>query len=492
MDDVTAERDFYLRILQLGQEEKIELLLAEALSLITEISGARKGYIELAAPDDDGEPFSLSKDLSDADVADVREKLSGGIIAEAMATGEVVYTPSAMQDVRFSGRQSVKLKRIGAALCAPIGSPPLGVIYLQGRLQFSPEDKARLALFARHLAPLADRLLRRVQRVRDTDRTLPIRAGLRNHVPVVGRGRAMAKVLQKVRSFAPHDITVLLTGPTGTGKTHLARLIADNSERARGPFVQVNAATLKHELVESQLFGAVRGAHSTATQATDGLVAAAEGGTLFLDEVSEIPIGAQAALLQFLNSGTYCRLGGTRTRHADVRIIAATNCDLAEEVRAGRFREDLMYRINVVEIAMPPLSARTEDIPVLAEHLCRACTGRSPALGGVTLSPAALSALRMAPWPGNVRQLKSAIERAVILAVGAGRSQIAPAHLFAGDDEDEAAPLGFQDATRQFQRDLLLRTLAEADHNVSEAARRLGLARSHIYNLIKQHGLKKR
>ena len=490
VETLRQERDFYLRMLQLDEQEDFSGLLAEALSLVVEITGARKGYIELLGTEGEVPAFSMARGCSPEEVADIQRQISSGIIAEAMATGETIETASAMGDVRFSGQASVQLNRIEAVLCVPVGEPAMGVVYLQGSrrgLEFGAEDRSRVEHFARHLAPRADRLF---SRLRD-DATRSARAGLVDAEGIIGRSAALSEVLTQVRQIAPLDITVMLSGPTGTGKTAIAGLIHRNSRRARGPFLELNCANISAELAESELFGAARGAHSTAVRATTGKVTEARGGTLFLDEVTELSLPVQAKLLQLLQSKIYYPLGEPQPRTADVRIIAASNRDLREAVRAGDFREDLMYRLDVFSIAMPGLDQRRVDIPLLAEHFVEQ-TAAEHGLAALPLSLAARSALLMAPLPGNIRELANLIQSALVRAATTGAAQITPAH-FAIPQVTSAspAPLSFQDATLRFQRQLLEDTLGQNGWNVAQTARQLELARSHLYTLIKQHGLQR-
>jgi Nif-specific regulatory protein len=389
----------------------------------------------------------------------------------------------------------VRRNRIEAVLCAPIGSdPPLGVLYLQERDEpgpFAEEDRLWAERFARHIAPFADRLLLRRRRRDEMDPTLPFRKALRAEA-VIGCSAALAKVLQQVVLVSPLGVGVLLTGPSGTGKTQLARVIHDNGPRASGPFVELNCAALPEALMESELFGAARGAHSTAVQRVDGKVAAAEGGTLFLDEIGELPLAAQSKLLQLLQSKDYYPLGSSRPIRADVRVIAATNADLRSAVAARTFREDLLYRLEVLPIRVPSLAERREDIAGLARRFCaRACeVHHLPQLG---LSVGTVHACETAEWPGNVRQLAHAIEAAAIRAAGEGVLQIERKHVFPDTVEAEGVldPLTFQDATRRFQEQLLRKMLDDTSWNITVTASRLDLARSHVYNLIRAFGIER-
>jgi Nif-specific regulatory protein len=483
-------------LLQLGEQADLASFLKGALSLLVEITGASQGLLEIFSEDSVGESsWSMASGFTDAEVERIRAALSRGIIGEAIATRQTIMTPSAFLDPRFRDRGSVQIRKIEAVLCAPIGhDPPLGVIYLQGqhgRGLFSAENQANAELFARHLAPLVHRLLMRERE--HPDLTKSIRKGLRLE-GVIGRSQALAAVLQQVALAAPLEINVLLTGESGTGKSQIARIIHDNSPRRAGPFVELNVAALPEALVESELFGSMPGAHSTATRRLEGKVAAAEKGTLFLDEIGNLSLPAQAKILQLLHSRLYYPLGSSKPISADVRVIAATNADLRAAVAEHRFREDLFYRLEVLPIRVPSLAERREDISELLAFFSRTACERHH-LPQLEISEGAFRAAQSAEWPGNVRQLAHAAEAAVIRATGERAARMERTHLFLDTGEppaDEEAHQTFQEATRGFQSQLLQNALEECDWNVSEVAHRLDLARSHVYNLIRAFGLRRR
>jgi transcriptional regulator with GAF, ATPase, and Fis domain len=491
------ECELYRRLLALGRCDEPERFLREALALVVEVTEARQGYLELYDDERGGVPhWSLAHGFAADQVEGVRAALSRGIIAEAIATGQTIVTASALGDARFSAHESVRRGRIEAVLCAPIGDdPPRGVLYLQnhaGHGTFSPDDRARAEVFASHLATLVDRLLARQRDRATADATAPLRATLRI-ANVIGRSQALAATLRQVALVAPVDIHVLLTGETGTGKSQLARVIHDNGPRAHHPFVEVNCAALPETLLESELFGALPGAHSTAVRKVEGKVESADRGTLFLDEIGELSHAAQAKLLQLVQSKEYYPLGGTRPQRADVRVIAATNTDLDQAVAERRFREDLFYRLQVLPIRVPSLAERREDIPLLAAAFCAQSCARY-GVPELTLSPNARRAAESAEWPGNVRQLEHAIEAAVIRAAGERARQLERVHLFpavAGAPE-AAERETFQEATRRFQARLVKDALEANGWNVVETARQLDLARSHVYNLIRAFGLERK
>ena len=493
---VRQERDLYRRLLTLGDQTDLDPFLRDALALIVEVTGAQQGYLEVRDPDIE-EAWSLSHGFSTEEIGDIQGAISSGIIAEALATGTTIQTHAALLDDRFRERASVQAGQIEAVLCSPIGGDAaLGVVYLQGRGRpglFEPEDKERAETLARHLAPLSDRLV--VRKRSNEDATAELRAKYQVK-DIVGTSPALARSLEQGMLAAPLDVNVLLTGDSGTGKSQMARVIHENSPRRGGPFVELNCGALPEKLIESELFGAMKGSHSEARQNMEGKVAAASGGTLFLDEIAELPFDSQAKLLQLLQSKTYYRLGANKPTQADIRLIAATNADLQTAVDEKQFREDLFYRLNVLPVHLPTLAERKQDIFPLARGLVERVCERN-GLSILDLSPAARQALATADWPGNVRQLENAVEAAAVRAHGQAAREIGVAHLFpdraatsAGSEPDETE-LSFQEATRRFQCDLLTRTLEDTNWNVSETARRLDLARSHVYNLIKAFSLER-
>jgi Nif-specific regulatory protein len=491
------ERDLYLRLLGLSEETDVEPFLQQALELIVEVTGAARGLIDLHDAVDGnggGRRWSVMHELSEGQVACAREAMSNGIMAHALATGRTIVTASAADDPRFRDRASVQMGRIDAVVCAPIGSfPPLGVLYLQGRVEpgaFGEDDRAAAEIFARQVAALADRLMVRRRQRDDDDPTRGLRTELRT-VGLVGRSKALARVLREAALVAPLEVTVLLTGESGTGKSLLARVIHDNSPRCTGSFVELNCAAVPESLLESELFGAFAGSHSTAARRIEGKISSAERGTLLLDEIAELSLAAQAKLLQLLQSKTYYPLGSARPVVADVRVIAASNADLKAAVVDRRFRDDLYYRLQVVPIRVPGLAERREDIIELAELFCAQAVDRHR-LPQLRLSPGARRALQLAEWPGHVRQLEHVVEAACIRAAGESALQVETAHVFPdGPVEPHGSRRTFQDSTRQFQAQLVRDTLEDSGWNVVEAARRLDIARSHLYNLINTFGIER-
>ncbi len=313
----------------------------------------------------------------------------------------------------------------------------------------------------------------------------------RRRYEMVGETPAMRQLREQIRIVAPTRAAVLITGENGTGKELVARAIHEQSRRRDGPFVEVNCAAIPEDLIESELFGHEKGAFTGATARRRGKFDLADGGTLFLDEIGDMSLKTQAKILRVLQEMRFERVGGTRSREVDVRVIAATNKDLEEEIRAGRFREDLYYRLNVVPIHVPPLRERAEDVPVLFEHFVRlycAEEKREP----VEVDPEVLEILKGYAWPGNVRELKNVAERMVILC-RSGR--ITPADIpprireEAGDVPVPAEGLTLREARRAFEQRFILRELERCGWRVAQAAERLGLDRSSLYKKMKELGI---
>lgn len=490
--DVARERTLFRRLLDLGHDDDIDTLLGHALTLVCELARAETGYIQLRNRYAEHAPaWSISHGLDEASTAQVEARTSSGVIERCMTSGETLVTSSALEDPRFRDRESVKRGKIRAVMCAPIGkAPAFGVIYLQGRLEpgaFTSLDRERLELCARQLASLADRLILRGEVGRD--QLAPLRERFKIE-DVVGRSATLAAAIEQLGLAAPLDVSVMIYGGTGTGKSHLARVLHRNSRRAGAPFVELNCAALPETLLESELFGAAKGAHSTATTRTLGKVAAAEGGTLFLDEVGELSLAAQAKLLQLLQSSTYYPLGSSNLERANVRIVAATNQDLKALIASRQFREDLYYRLQVLPVRAPELEERREDIDPLATWQLAAVCKRH-GLPQLEFTPAASYLLETSSWPGNVRQLFHVIEAGAIRAAGTGMSRVEAKHLFPDGQSEQPENPTFQHATRRFQRDLVQRTLEQTQWNVKEAAAKLDVARSYLYKLIQSFGLER-
>jgi two-component system response regulator HydG len=312
--------------------------------------------------------------------------------------------------------------------------------------------------------------------------------------PIVGQSPSLRATLDVIRQAAPSSATVLLLGESGTGKELFARALHEHSPRSPGPFVPINCAAIPETILESELFGYERGAFTGAVQRKEGRIERAQGGTLLLDEVGELTPSVQVKLLRFLQEGEIERLGGTGTIKVECRVVAATNQDLHARVREGKFREDLFYRLNVIQVVLPPLRDRPEDIPLLADHfIARYAAKNGKPIRGLTR--AALAALESYPWPGNVRELEHAIERAVVLSRGAEIDEAdlpesvrgggaARAAGIAGATEGRTLTVPLGTTMEEIELRVIRETLRQTKGDKNLAAQLLGIAARTIYRKL--------
>ena len=362
-----------------------------------------------------------------------------------------------------------------------------------------PLSKERLLVAIRNALDRRD-LGREVRALRDK---------VNRRAVMVGESAPVQAIREQIRRVGPTGARVLITGESGTGKELVARAVHEASDRREKPFVKVNCAAIPEELIESELFGAVKGAYTGSTQTRDGKFLQADRGTLFLDEIGDMSLKAQAKVLRALQEGEIERVGGNDTTKVDVRVVAATNKHLPDEVAAGRFREDLFFRLNVVPVHVPPLRERRGDITLLAEHFLAVYLDEN-GLPQRRLTDGALLALQQMPWPGNIRELGNAVERLAILssgsaittddliACGVGAEQMtkrpaASGESGAGTGSRDLASVraagGLVAARQEFEKDLILAALQQSEGNVSSAARLLGLDRTNLHKKIQAYGL---
>jgi len=318
---------------------------------------------------------------------------------------------------------------------------------------------------------------------------------------LIGKNKAMQQLYSLIERVAPSQATVLITGESGTGKELVARSIHFNSSRSQAPFISVNCAALPEALLESEFFGHERGAFTGAIATRKGKFEAADTGTIFLDEIGEMPLALQVKLLRVIQEKSFERVGGNKTIHVDVRIVAATNKDLKEEVDQHAFREDLYYRLNVVQLSLPPLRERQDDIPILAEHFVRkyAAQGARPNL---TLAPDTIRFLASLPWDGNVRELENTIERATILCPGAviEPDDVQPMSGGISGHQEAAASVSLDqlpeeakltDVLNDIEEKMLKRALEKTNFVQTQAAKRLGITKSLLQYKMKKFQIKR-
>ena len=537
MGDPRAERLLEI-IKRLAGEHDLERLLDRITESAVDLSGAERGYVLLV--DARGQLAPRTMRASRSQAPDPHEAFSRSIAEAVLIDGEAIVAVNAADDGRLNEYLSVHRLMLRSVACLPIRGPdrPVGVLYLEHRraegrftestvdLLHAFADQAAIALENARLmaenrqrqreledanqalehakqdleALLAARMDELAAAERELSRSaVSRRSGVRHGM--VGRSPAMARVFDGIERLQATSVPVVVTGESGTGKDLVARAIHRWGPRARGPFVVLSCGSLPEALLESELFGHVKGAFSGAEREKQGVIARASGGTLLLDEVGEMPAKMQVDLLRVLQEGTVTKLGGEVEEKVDVRFIAASNRSLETLVQEGRFRADLFYRLNVVEIALPPLRERREDIPLLCEHFLAAFAERD-GKPQKRLSRAALDRLLGAAWPGNVRQLEHVllqawvlVDAAVIDADDLAAQPMAslapppPSVDAAGEGVDAAASRENAEAFRSDEKRRILAALEAHGWNRARAARALGIARRTFYRRLEDYGI---
>jgi serine/threonine-protein kinase PknK len=492
-----------------------------ALDAAIDLTGAERGFVILKR---DGElVVPHARNLDREKVGKSHLKFSHGIAERTIETGEPISTVDALEDDRFRGNRSVHAMRLRSVVSVPVSSPDgtLGALYVDNRFRrgrfgdhdvevlVAIADQVAIALEnARLISALEERtreLERERQRVeailseqaahidRLTEEIAEKQVALEHryeYEQIVGRGEKMRAMLALVDRVVDSSLPVLVTGESGTGKELVARAIHFHGRAKARPFVAINCAALPEPLLESELFGHVKGAFTGAHRDHEGLFVRARGGTLFLDEIGELPLALQAKLLRVLQERELRPVGSSETVPIDVRLVCATNRRLADEIRSGRFREDLFYRIAVVEIAVPPLRDRREDLPLLARHLLDRLA-RSEAREPSELTSAALRKLLAHGWPGNVRELENALARASLFArdrpLDAGDLDLAERREVA-----KSARIGSRSEFGAMERDRMLAALEANDWHMSKTAQALGMPRTTFYRRLRAHRIETR
>ncbi|MEM7232271.1 MAG: sigma 54-interacting transcriptional regulator, partial [Planctomycetota bacterium] len=503
------ERSFYEIAKSIHAIVELDPLLDRLLEIAIESTRADKGLILLREGD---ESFTTRAARGMArESVDEATDICRSVIEDVTRGGRPVLATDANSDQRFRDRESIISFQIRTLMCVPLSARDevLGAVYVDGRgaESFAPNDLDYLVSLAQ-LAGIAVDNARLLDRLKAENRDLREEVATRFGTgSIVAQSKGMESLLELARKVAHSDVSVLISGETGTGKSLIARTVHYGSPRSSNPFVTVDCGALPENLLESELFGHRRGAFSGAIYDRVGLFEEAEGGTLFLDEISNTSLDLQAKLLRAIQEGEIRRVGDNEVHRVNVRILAASNRDLLALVSRGEFREDLYYRLNVVSLVVPPLRDRPEDIPALAKRfLAGSCErlGRPP----ITISDEGLRTLYSAPWPGNVRELENTIERAVVLADG---SELDAASFSILHDASEASVQSsalsgtsalpgmrarsleeFDQRWLEAERDYLLDLVENADWNLSAAARAARVRnRNTFISRLKKHGIQR-
>jgi len=476
-------------------------LLIRVVDAVVQIAGADRGFL-MRMREDGKLHFEIARSRDEATLPPDEFQISWGIAEEAAHRRETVWVPDAVGSSLFQDRKSVRELSLRTVVALPIltAGRVLGVLYVDSHSiahEFTPEDIAILEGFAAQVAVALENA-RLHEELKDSKNRLEmenlnLRRALKEESRyglLVGRSPKMLRVIELMEKVIPTQVSVLIQGETGTGKELIARAIHLNGPRREKNFMAVNCGALPESLLESELFGYRKGAFTGASEDRIGLFEAADGGTLFLDEVGEMPATLQVKLLRVLQDSQIRRVGDTVSRRVDFRLIAATNRDLKTEVEAGRFRQDLFYRLNVVPLSLPPLRERGEDTLLLAQHFLELFSKQQvkPVRG---LSAESRELLLRHPWPGNVRELENAMARAVALADEGGAIEPVLFGLGAPVTRRWDGQHTLRETLDAVEAETIREALRQCESNVSRAARALGVSRQHLHNRMNAHGIRR-
>jgi Nif-specific regulatory protein len=494
-----AAREFEKMTHRIG---KLEMLtdITKALNSTIQLADANRGFLMLA--DDHGVlEFRVARDRDKRPLEIEEFAISESIVNDAADRGEPLFISDLLDDTRFKDQKSVIDLQLKRAVCVPLllEQSVIGVIYADSdRLSpaLAKDDMSIISAFAAQATIAVENAKLHGKAVHSKEalerENLKLRQELTGKYELsgfIGRSKSMQEIFLTIQKVASYTTTVLIQGETGTGKELIARAIHINGSRKGKPLVTINCGAMPKDLLESELFGHKKGSFTGAVSDKAGLFEAASGGTIFLDEIGEMPIELQVKLLRVLQEGEVRRVGENTDRKVDVRVIAATNRDLNDDVKKGLFRGDLYYRLNVVPITIPPLRERQEDIIPLVEHFLRKY-GSKMNKTGIEISSEAMKFLLTNPWPGNVRELENSIERALALS-GASRL-LAPAHFphlapQAGIFEQLTEGKSLKEKLQTVERRFIIEALEKTGWRVTRAAELLAVTRQHLHNKIKRY-----
>jgi transcriptional regulator with GAF, ATPase, and Fis domain len=483
--DIDAYQKLYEFSARLMEKHDIEDLLGSLMDAVIEISNADKGFLILM--DGDQLDVKVARNLKKENIADAVAQLSDSILEKVVRTRRPVIVSDAMNDDEFQGSQSIMRLKLSSVICCPMLDKGnlMGAIYVgnDSIVDLFQEETLRVLTIFASQASLIVKAALLLNELRLDNRALHERLEMIRFGEIVGTSPRMQEVYRRVEKIAATDISVLITGETGTGKELIAREIHNRSPRTGKPFVTINCGAIPENLLESELFGHVKGSFTGAVATKQGKFQTAHTGTLFLDEIGEMPLNLQVKLLRAIQEKVVIKVGDTRPEAVDIRILAATNRDLEAEIKGGRFREDLYYRLNVVNLHLPPLRDRGDDVLVIARYLLNRYTKEydSKVKG---FSPNATVAVRKYNWPGNIREMENRLKKAIVLCES---TLIGPEDLgLTPDVLPQILPLS--NAKEKFQREYINEVLALNNGNRTKTARDLGVDPRTIFRHLEKEG----
>jgi transcriptional regulator with GAF, ATPase, and Fis domain len=475
---------------KLMRKGSIDELLDTMLDDILELTGADKGVVLLTVPGEGtGADQKISvravRNLNKESITDERGGVSDSIVRSVLETAKPVVVSDALADTKFGKSESVVALQLSSVMCAPLLSQGdvIGALYVgNDRVKhlFERPQLDVLTIYAAQASLILQNAML-LSALRADKEKLSQELSDKRFGEIIGACPSMLEVFRKVQKVATTDISVLITGETGTGKELIARELHRRSPRVAGPFVTINCGAIPENLIESELFGHVRGAFTGAVQTRAGKFQSADGGTLFLDEIGELPPNLQVKLLRALQERVVIRVGDSRPEKVDIRVVAATNKVLEDEIKRGTFREDLYYRLNVVNLWLPPLRDRGDDVLIIAKALLSkyADEMKSPVKG---FSPPSLAAIRKYAWPGNIRQLENRLKKALVLC---DRTLLSPEDLDLGPEAQQPI-LPLEKAKEEFQMRYVLDVLERNNGNRTQTARDLGVDPRTIFRYLEK------
>ncbi len=503
--EIAGVRKLFAFSEKLINRRNLDELLEAMLDDVIELTHADKGFLLLI----EGEPgkhhdggtskvppnppgkderrvsVRASRNVHKAAIADAHGGISDSIVRQVIEQNKPLIVSDALADTTFGRSESVIAMKLSSVMCAPLVSQGevIGALYVGNdkvKHLFERTQLELLAIFASQASLILQNAML-LNALRADKEKLKAELEDKKFGEIIGSCPSMLEVFRKVQKVASTDISVLITGETGTGKELIAKEIHRRSGRASGPFVTINCGAIPENLIESELFGHVTGAFTGAVMTRPGKFQAANGGSLFLDEIGELPLNLQVKLLRALQERVVFRVGDSKPEKVDIRVIAATNRNLEEEIRGGKFREDLFYRLNVVNLWLPPLRDRGDDVLIIAKVLL---SKYADELGSAVkgMSPAALAAIKKFPWPGNIRQLENSLKKALVLC---DKTLLSPEDLDLIESAGDAI-MPLEKAKEDFQRRYVLDVLARNNGNRTQTARDLGVDPRTIFRYLEK------